>query len=361
MSDHGETIYSNTHKSLHCTNPKCQFGYNVYSDASFTDNNFHTFGFEWDAYEYKFYIDGCLTRRDYFAYKTKTANPSFNPNAGYRRPVKNCADLDKEDDKYWVYRVFPTHTMRVILTLQKLQNDPSNNYQEFEIDYVRIWQKINCDEKIKICDFNDYSQHYNYTHTYTHHDPVIAKTITFECGNSGSCNYQMDLSYNHESSRSYYATDTIDILPGFDTGLAPDQGDTDAVSYRFDAGIRPCPVSVPGKTDEEEYYADNEDTENLPETETEEMPQQTLTDNSLNDLWVYPNPSTGEVHIHIPNTNNNPFSLTLTDIQMKTVKVLETGTVQNQHIYNLQELPAGMYFVQFSSLSHKITKKIIKL
>jgi hypothetical protein len=364
---HGNYIYSNIHRDYDCegSKGKCEHGYYTLFPSTYTDGNFHTFGFEWDAYKYEFYIDGCLTRRDYFAYKWRTTLvPAIvhDPNRGYDGPVKNCGDLNKLNDDYWVYKGFPTHTMRVILTLQKLKDDPSNNLQEFEIDYVRIWQKQNCDEDIKICDFYDYSQSHDHPHTYTHHDPVIAKTITFECGNSGTCNYQMDLIYGHESSRSYYATQQIDMLPGFDTGLAPDQGGSDAISHRFDAGIRPCPIAVPGKTEEEDYLTENQENEltEFDELEHDTEPEPILTDIPT-DLEIYPNPSTNEVHIHIPDTKNSYFTLILTDIQMKTVKILESGTTQSQHVYNLQDIPSGMYFVQFISNHRKITKKLIKL
>jgi beta-glucanase (GH16 family) len=365
--NHGENIHSDTHKRLDCsgTKPKCKFGYTYYSDDSYTDGNFHIFGFEWDAYKYEFYIDGCKTRSDYCAYKWKLDDGFFNPNLGYLGPVKNCGDLDKKNDKYWVHKGFPTHTMTVILTLQKLQDDASNSYQEFEIDYVRIWQKQNCDEDIKICDFNDYSRSHDHINTYTHHDPVIARSITFECGSSGSCNYQMDLIYGHESRRAYFATERIDILPGFDTGLAPGYGGSDAISPRFDAGIRPCPVAVSGKMEEEEYFTGNENQEyeadelaDITESELNGRPE-TLSKNT--DLEVYPNPATNEVYIRIPDTQGKNFTLQLTDIQMKTIKILETGSVQYQQVYTLQDIPSGMYFVQFISSSHKITKKLIKL
>lgn len=96
------------------------------------------------------------------------------------------------------------------------------------------------------------------------------------------------------------------------------------------------------KMEEEEYFADTENQEyeadelaDVTETEFNCKPE-ILSKNT--DLEIYPNPANSEVYIRIPNTQGERFTLVLTDIQMKAIKVLESGSIQNQHIYKLQDV-----------------------
>ncbi len=74
------------------------------------------------------------------------------------------------------------------------------------------------------------------------------------------------------------------------------------------------------------------------------------------DVTLYPNPTTGIVHIESSDYEEN-MSYTITNA---FGQCLETGILQS-NMLSLEKLPSGIYFVQLSSKNqHIVTKKIIK-
>ncbi len=83
-----------------------------------------------------------------------------------------------------------------------------------------------------------------------------------------------------------------------------------------------------------------------------------LVKDELNDLTVYPNPITNEMHITIGN-HDKPITFTMYNSVGQIVKTFSGGS----GIYSVDELPAGVYFLKFSTSTltqHKMIR-IIKL
>jgi hypothetical protein len=74
------------------------------------------------------------------------------------------------------------------------------------------------------------------------------------------------------------------------------------------------------------------------------------------DITIYPNPTKGVVYIETPDVEDDMNY----SIMNSYGQCLETGTLNSNEL-SLEKLPAGIYFVQFSSKNQPITtKKIIK-
>ncbi|PKP46124.1 MAG: hypothetical protein CVT95_07565 [Bacteroidetes bacterium HGW-Bacteroidetes-12] len=79
---------------------------------------------------------------------------------------------------------------------------------------------------------------------------------------------------------------------------------------------------------------------------------------SVDDVKVYPNPTTNEFTVEIDAKQSASVQLVLIDI--RGVIVQQVATTTNKTTINLQELPQGVYFLEVLSNAQKVTKKIIK-
>lgn len=89
-----------------------------------------------------------------------------------------------------------------------------------------------------------------------------------------------------------------------------------------------------------------------------------IKDQSLNYIFIYPNPASGEISINYELKNPATVHFTLTDLQGKQHRVLtkELNTIGKQtEILDLSDLPQGAYFIRMQVGNESITKKIIKL
>ena len=78
--------------------------------------------------------------------------------------------------------------------------------------------------------------------------------------------------------------------------------------------------------------------------------------NDGSDITLYPNPTTGVVHIESSNYEENMNYTILNAFG----QCLDAGVLQS-NMLSLEKLPSGIYFVQLSSGNQPIvTKKIIK-
>ena len=78
---------------------------------------------------------------------------------------------------------------------------------------------------------------------------------------------------------------------------------------------------------------------------------------SPNYLEIYPNPSTGTIHLHITNDVGLNASIALVDIVGNTVKTFEKTT--NNMLLNCEELPNGVYFIHLQNAELNTSLKLI--
>ena len=84
----------------------------------------------------------------------------------------------------------------------------------------------------------------------------------------------------------------------------------------------------------------------------------TLAENDLpNYLEIYPNPSSGTIHLHITNDVGLNASIALVDLLGNTVKTFEKTT--NNMLLNCEELPNGVYFIQLQNAEFDTSLKLI--
>jgi subtilisin-like proprotein convertase family protein len=81
-----------------------------------------------------------------------------------------------------------------------------------------------------------------------------------------------------------------------------------------------------------------------------------ITDNPLQNIKVYPNPSSGVVNITVPDINEKT-ALTVYDLQGRMVYYQETNQVENS--ISLDRVQDGVYLIQIENTSGSITKKIV--
>jgi hypothetical protein len=83
-----------------------------------------------------------------------------------------------------------------------------------------------------------------------------------------------------------------------------------------------------------------------------------LVENDLpNYLEIYPNPSTGTIHLHITNDIGLNASIALVDIVGNTLKTFEKTT--NNMLLNCEELPNGVYFIHLQNAELNTSLKLI--
>jgi hypothetical protein len=76
-------------------------------------------------------------------------------------------------------------------------------------------------------------------------------------------------------------------------------------------------------------------------------------------IYIYPNPSTGQLKIE---AFNNPLNgqLKLTNLEGRDIYNVEIIN-KKDCVLNFENLPSGVYFIEFQSGKNKISKKWIKL
>ena len=78
------------------------------------------------------------------------------------------------------------------------------------------------------------------------------------------------------------------------------------------------------------------------------------------DVMIYPNPTTGELRILMNNEQLIMNNIEVFDVFGRKLSSNHLIPTSSNHLINISHLPAGTYFVQITTDSGKITKKIIK-
>lgn len=83
--------------------------------------------------------------------------------------------------------------------------------------------------------------------------------------------------------------------------------------------------------------------------------------NSLEDIRLYPNPGTHEVHVVFPAlSTSNTFHLIMVDAAGTVVRQLDDQPGGSSRTINIEALPKGIYFLKISNAQQTITKKFVK-
>ncbi len=79
-------------------------------------------------------------------------------------------------------------------------------------------------------------------------------------------------------------------------------------------------------------------------------------------ISVYPNPTTDIVNLEIKGLQNREFVVTIYNTSMMSIKsqILNIDSDQYQFKYSLDDLPAGVYFMNLKNEHTNLTKKIVK-
>ena len=81
----------------------------------------------------------------------------------------------------------------------------------------------------------------------------------------------------------------------------------------------------------------------------------------VNDINVFPNPTTGKVNITLDASNQSDIDVLVTDIVGKEVFKDKFNSVSGNNIYsiNLSHLPEGLYLIKIISENNSFTRRII--
>lgn len=81
----------------------------------------------------------------------------------------------------------------------------------------------------------------------------------------------------------------------------------------------------------------------------------------VNDINVFPNPTTGKVNINLDASNQSDIDVLVTDIVGKEVFKDKFNSVSGNNIYsiNLSHLPEGLYLIKIISNNNSFTRRII--
>jgi len=85
------------------------------------------------------------------------------------------------------------------------------------------------------------------------------------------------------------------------------------------------------------------------------------TSQTLNGLNVYPNPNNGILNLELNSNTNSPLSLQVMNVNGKLVyeTQIENPSGQKTNQLNLQELPNGIYLLQFKQADQRLHKKLV--
>ena len=89
-------------------------------------------------------------------------------------------------------------------------------------------------------------------------------------------------------------------------------------------------------------------------------PVTSLSENELENITIYPNPTSNFVNVKLPSKmNTEGLHITLTDVNGRIIK--RQNNINSLNIvFNIQDIENGVYFLNFVTSNSKATKKIVK-
>lgn len=209
----------------------------------------------------------------------------------------------------------------------------------FDIDYIRFWHPVVCDEVKHIC---------NYAQTFQDPTAITGSIIYF--GNNSSCNNYLvgdTLQFIHRQYLDLIGTQQVVIGPN---------------SYimhgsEFTASVAPCESprleAIPGEVGEDSVF------DHIPDVPEEGRVAPHCNDQEPGitiDASVYPNPTNSVFYI-LNTTANLYYDVEILNLQGQVV-YSKKGSEKSIIEVNLSDYPAGFYFVKLISSNKQTIKKI---
>ena len=203
----------------------------------------------------------------------------------------------------------------------------------FEIDYIRIWTRIDCEQNITI---------ENYSQTNTDPTVITGNQITMG-GNNGDANLQ------NGQHLKMIATDRINLRPGFEAESGSN----------FSAKIINCPsINNNYKSIEEQDSGLCVISECVPDSLHQMQTKSTFENSPSLYTKIYPNPTDGEIDIEFVGKIERNVKITLTN-STGMVVFIQDNIIDNKISIDISNLAKGVYILTGYFGDSTISEKII--
>jgi beta-glucanase (GH16 family) len=276
--------------------------------------SFHTFTMIWDNYKIEWIIDGQVQRTSYKFYTL------------LGQPV-DCNSL-QAFQPYLLNKAFPEEYQNIIINLAIQSGnagpDSDNLFpSEFEIDYVRYYQKKPC-ESVVIAGQNE-----NLIFSQEQVNLVLGSEVIL----------QSNISMTNDDQLFVMAREVINIVPGVSINSG-----ANFVGYIDQSATCQNTFFIPL---DHHSIVDTETTLHEVSRELSELGVSEGDDELGNEqLLVYPSPFTRSLTIENKSNVGDQFIVSLIDSKGNTVKREYSLSDKEKIIFEIPELSAGIYFVK---------------
>jgi len=318
MSDNDNPYYANRdisftyHRKFNCDDEnKRQCGYaKKFSNGWFTDmsKDYHTYSVEWDEHKLIWRIDGTEVWR---VFKWQDLNG---------KEILKCGHIPTA--YYTVDRIFPLEKPMSVIANLAVKPDPHSSFPaQMEIDYIRVYQKINSSKTINICSKDEIKG-----------STVAGKEIVV---GGADCN----LTINSGEYLDLIGKESITLNPGFSV----------EAGANFSAKTLQSSTLKSGVVNTNSFAPENSEAINI-----QENIKQSLTENQIE---IFPNPTNGIVNVFLPQ-NHKYKSIKIYNLNGK---IVSSTTINNDNLIaiELQKLGKGIYSVVIESEENIHIEKLI--
>ncbi|MBU0488555.1 MAG: family 16 glycosylhydrolase [Bacteroidetes bacterium] len=301
-----------------------------YDGPDFSEK-FHTFTLEWDPFTIIIRMDGDLKWRYH----------RFENWLGF--PV-SCLGMEP-NRKYHIRNSFPVDQQNVILN-SSIDVRPdvlppllSELPRAFEIEYIKIWDRLNVAKNVDKCDFSLADNHTSV---------ITGRTITL--GGNTDCStivHEPTTERFHGECLTLVATDEISLKPGFSVEKG---GHFTAKIASYEKGMNST-----SSIDE------NEDSliQRTPLYENSVISEYLSEDSLSNSYEVYPNPNAGSFTVVLNSSANEFNGLAIINLNGNIIKQIESVS-ENKVNIDISNQPPGTYFLVIMVNKKGYMNKIIK-
>jgi beta-glucanase (GH16 family) len=202
----------------------------------------------------------------------------------------------------------------------------------FEIDYIRVWTKVNCRQTLNICSYNQ---------TPTSLNVLTGGQITL--GGSSLCSVNL----NEGENLDLIATDYIELLSGAD------------IDGLFSTKIVDCPgPKSMGNSGGADAFPGNSD--NYGDVVLDDASKEKSLNTESKHLFytkIYPNPTQGRINIEFDGKIVGDVEIKLINNLDQTVFVKKS--IKENFYIDISELPKGVYFLTGTFGENSISEKIV--
>jgi hypothetical protein len=224
-----------------------------------------------------------------------------------------------EKDEYGYIRgsnvKYPENAENIIFNISQW-GSISSYPQMMLVDYIRVWQEINCDDELKICNYNKFFDH-----------SIVSGRI-IEVGGDG-CNVVVP----ENKQLELLATQEIHIKPGFSVKKGGN----------FVAKIEPCSSYSPKMGEEKVEANANEEIENIRESNIYE---------------IFPNPFSDYLYVSIKEMGDSYIEVYDLLGKMRHYEKIYS----NDQKINLTHLEKGIYLIKLITNQNMVSyEKVVKM